>query len=365
MAAPPSTSFGRWVDKHVDMIVRPPRHEYNLEDLGEPVFNLGCQTYQRIDIELENPRGLKLLCSHIVPHSKPEAKQPCVVYLHGNCSSRFEAFGMMSHLLKRGLSVFCLDLSGSGRSEGDYISLGWHEEQDLKVAVDYLRAQDRVSAIGFWGRSMGAATAILRAAHDHRIGGCVLDSAFGDLSLVAEEVVRGAGFDLPSFLINIGLQIMRSQVKAKAAFDMQKLKPLNSAAHAVCPALFGVAGDDNFVLPHHTWDLCEAWGGHRVLHVFDGDHNGRRPTWFLEEAADFLCQSLHASTATSRQPPSHCMQLRPPPPTVTSADPVRASRADTPAERTMDVPVKEVTMAKRQNRTDSRLKERSVRIRGI
>mmetsp|Transcript_6288 Transcript_6288/g.10579 ORF Transcript_6288/g.10579 Transcript_6288/m.10579 type:complete len:361 (-) Transcript_6288:68-1150(-) len=360
MAKPPSTTFGRFVDKHVNMIIRPPRHEYDLDDLGEPVFNLGCHTYQRIDLELENPRGQKLLCSHIVPHEKPEEKQPCVIYLHGNCSSRFEAFGMMSHLLKRNLSVFCLDLSGSGRSEGDYVSLGWHEEQDLKVAVDYLRAQDRVSSIGFWGRSMGAATAILRAADDHRIGGCVLDSAFGDLSLVAEEVVRTAGYNVPSILLNIGLQIMRSEVKAKADFDMTKLKPLKYAARAACPALFGVAGDDNFVLPHHTWDICEAWGGHRVLHVFEGDHNGRRPSWFLEEAADFLCQSLNASTVALRPSPP----LRPPP-FPAPRDSSLAAGNDVPEERTMDVPIKEVTVARRQMRTCSRPEERPVCIRGI
>lgn len=46
-------------------------------------------------------------------------------------------------------------------SEGEYISLGWHEKDDLQCVIDYLRSSGKVSLIGLWGRSMGAATALL------------------------------------------------------------------------------------------------------------------------------------------------------------------------------------------------------------
>lgn len=43
-------------------------------------------------------------------------------------------------------------------SEGEYISLGWHEIDDVEIVVKYLRNTGKISNIGLWGRSMGAVT---------------------------------------------------------------------------------------------------------------------------------------------------------------------------------------------------------------
>lgn len=139
---------------------------------------------------------------------------------------------------------------------------------------------------------MGATTSILRAAEDHALAACVLDSAFRDLRTVAEELVNRGRFPVPQFLLSWALEMIRTEVTARAAFDPLELMPIKCAPLAVCPAFFGVASDDTFVLPHHTQDLHNAWAGERVLRVFDGGHNGVRPTWFLEEAADFLVDRM-------------------------------------------------------------------------
>eukprot|EP00419_Tripos_fusus_P067391 CAMPEP_0172921124 /NCGR_PEP_ID=MMETSP1075-20121228/205305_1 /TAXON_ID=2916 /ORGANISM="Ceratium fusus, Strain PA161109" /LENGTH=503 /DNA_ID=CAMNT_0013781243 /DNA_START=47 /DNA_END=1556 /DNA_ORIENTATION=+ len=273
------------------IVIRPPRDLYSPEELGPVKFRLGKRVYERRDLQLRSSRGV-LECSHFLPAKPQEVRRPCVVYLHGNCSSRLEAFDALPVLLPRDLTVFCLDLSGSGRSDGEFISLGHHEQRDLKVVLQHLRSLDTVSTIGLWGRSMGATTSILRAAEDHGLAACVLDSAFRDLRSVAEELVTRGRFPVPQFLLNWALEMVRSEVSTRAGFDPLKLMPINSASEAVCPALFGVAADDTFVLPHHTQDLHDAWAGERTLRVFNGGHNGVRPTWFLEEAAEFLVERM-------------------------------------------------------------------------
>eukprot|EP00747_Dinoflagellata_sp_TGD_P083791 gnl/TRDRNA2_/TRDRNA2_162259_c0_seq1.p1 gnl/TRDRNA2_/TRDRNA2_162259_c0~~gnl/TRDRNA2_/TRDRNA2_162259_c0_seq1.p1 ORF type:complete len:538 (-),score=78.72 gnl/TRDRNA2_/TRDRNA2_162259_c0_seq1:59-1672(-) len=283
------------------MIIRPPRDLYAQEDLGPRRFRIGKRVFERRDLQLQSSRGHKLECSHFYPAKSPEARRPCVVYLHGNCSSRLEAFDVLPVLLPRGITVFCMDLSGSGRSDGEYISLGFHEEKDLRVALQHLRDAGRTTAIGLWGRSMGAATAILRAADDHQLSAIVSDSCFRDLRTVAEELVNRGRIWIPSLIVTLALELVRSEVRSRAEFDPDTLEPLKFASLAVCPALFGCASDDTFVLPHHTEELHQAWAGESVLHVFDGGHNGARPTWFLEEAAAFLVERLRRTERASRQ----------------------------------------------------------------
>mmetsp|Transcript_70501 Transcript_70501/g.131864 ORF Transcript_70501/g.131864 Transcript_70501/m.131864 type:complete len:474 (+) Transcript_70501:81-1502(+) len=275
------------------MAIRPPRDVYALEELGPTRFRLGKRVYERRDLQLRNSRGQLLECSHFLPAKAPDALRPCVVYLHGNCSSRLEAFDALPVLLPRDITVFSLDLSGSGRSEGEYISLGYHEEKDLKAVLQYLRSTGIVSCIGFWGRSMGAATSILCVAEDQDIKAVVLDSAFGALRTVAEELVSRGRITVPQFILNLAMEMIRSEVRSRADFDPDDLVPMKAASKARCPAMFGVAQDDSFVLPHHTQDLYNTWAGEKVLRVFDGGHNGVRPSWFLEEAADFLVERLH------------------------------------------------------------------------
>ena len=88
---------------------------------------------------------------------------PVVIYMHGNASARVEVLPQLSHLLSMGISVFSFDFAGSGKSDGDYVSLGYFEQEDLSCVVKHLRSLDispnvRISKIAAWGRSMGAAT---------------------------------------------------------------------------------------------------------------------------------------------------------------------------------------------------------------
>lgn len=66
--------------------------------------------------------------------------------------------------------------------------MGWHERDDVNVIVNYLRNQRKVNTVGLWGRSMGAATALLHADRDPSIAGLVLDSAFADLKQLVFEL---------------------------------------------------------------------------------------------------------------------------------------------------------------------------------
>lgn len=217
---------------------------------------------------------------------------PCVVFLHGNSSCRLEAIPLVPLLLPLSISVFCFDFSGCGLSEGDYISLGWHERDDLAVCMALLRATGRVSAIALWGRSMGAFTALLHADRDPSIAGLVLDSPFTSLALVAEELAHGYA-RVPTWMVRAVLAVVRNVIRAKAGFDIDDLKAAEHVSRSFSPALFIAAEGDDFVLPHHARELHEAYQGEKELHLVPGDHNSARPEACRRKAALFLCRAFH------------------------------------------------------------------------
>jgi len=146
--------------------------------------------------------------------------------MHGNSSSRVEAVDIAPFVLGANMTLFCFDFAGCGKSEGEFISLGWHERDDVNVIVNYLREHRKVNTIGLWGRSMGAATALLHSNRDHSIAGMVLDSAFADLRQLVGELAR-THTKVPGFLVSTALSLIRGSVSSRADFDIYNLKPID------------------------------------------------------------------------------------------------------------------------------------------
>lgn len=121
----------------INAIIRPPRCEYTAAHLGPQEFPFCGRQIQRSDFKLTNSRGMSIVCSWWEPIGlgRPAEKLPCVVYMHGNSSSRVECITCLSPVLALGASMLSFDFCGSGQSDGDYVSLGHFEKEDLQVST--------------------------------------------------------------------------------------------------------------------------------------------------------------------------------------------------------------------------------------
>lgn len=275
----------------VNSFIRPYRETYKLSQLGPSLFLLGDRKYTRTDFCLLNDRGLKLACSHFEPKKRPVERLPCVVYLHGNCSSRLESLNCVPVLLPLNVTVFCFDFSGSGLSDGEYVSLGWFERDDLSTVVKYLRTEGMASHIGFWGRSMGAITALMEVHRDSSISGVVVDSAFSSLNALSHEIASKT-ISLPYFLLETAISVIRKSIFKRAKFDINEISPISIVHEIYVPAVFAFASEDDFIHPRHTHMLHSAYSGDKMLNSFVGNHNTRRPDTFTFSAAGFFYSRL-------------------------------------------------------------------------
>lgn len=279
-------------------IVRPPRDEYLDTDLGPIQFVIGKNHFERVDFDLLNERKQKLKCSFFQPidSERPAKELPCVIYLHGNSSSRVEGVPYVRYFLPSFITFFCFDCSGSGRSDGEFISLGWWEREDLKIVVDYLRKSGKTSTIGLWGRSMGAVTALLHADRDPSIAGLVLDSPFSSLTKLAEELCKKHAKGMPGFVYSMAQWYVKKKIKSNAHFSIDDLKPIDHVKNAFIPALFIVAKEDDFIDPKHGQELHDAYSGDKNLIWVEGDHNSSRPPHTITSIYIFFFNTLQMKT---------------------------------------------------------------------
>ncbi|CAK80523.1 unnamed protein product (macronuclear) [Paramecium tetraurelia] len=294
----------KWNELLWKPIVRPPRHRYNLKDLGNETFKVQDTITRRTDFEIHNNRNQKLQCSLFEPLRMQEKPHPCMIYLHGNSSSRIESFTIIEYLIPANISVCGIDLSGSGLSEGEYISLGFHESKDVICLYDYLREnKGYLTSIGLWGRSMGSVTAILAAHNNYEFKVLVCDSPFSNLTLLCKELAK-ANYKIPNCCFNCFWCCVKSKIHQEVKFNIDELNIVQIIQ--VLPQdvqiLFLSAQQDDLIRESHPKLLMKLFPGeNKELFSFEGTHNSRRPAKILQESVRFVCKAFGQKAWTEVQ----------------------------------------------------------------
>lgn len=286
-----------------------------MEALGPPAFIFCGKRFTRTDFTLRTKRGYNLECSHWEPVERATDRIPVVIYMHGNSSARVEVIPQLSYLLSLGVAVFSFDFAGSGKSDGDYVSLGYYEREDLSCIVAHLRATNVVSTIALWGRSMGAATALMFGDRDPSIACMILDSPFADLTQLCEELVdkgREQGIIVPNFVVGLAIRMLQGSVKKQAGFSIKQISPILHADRCFIPALFVAGEHDDFIKKHHSEQLYERYAGDKNLIIVEGDHNSPRPKFMFDSASIFLQTCLQIPNEWALSVPPSMSLLNPP-----------------------------------------------------
>ena len=116
------------------------------------------------------------------------------------------------------------------------------------------------------------------------------------------ERARQEGVTLPSLVVAAVMRMIRSSVKSRAGFSVKELKPIASAPSCFIPALFVAATDDDFIMPHHSQQIFEAYAGDKNIVTVDGDHNSQRPGYLFDSASFFLLDALQVPAECRMQP---------------------------------------------------------------
>ncbi|KAH0787209.1 Clan SC, family S9, unassigned serine peptidase [Histomonas meleagridis] len=284
------SKIDEFVEMGVNAIIRPPRSEYDPNSLPLKVFIPGYGNVDRKPISFKNSRGLKIVGSFYAPSFQiPEMS--CVVYLHGNASSQREGTFLVPVFVPSGVGVLCFDFAGCGASEGEYISLGLFEKDDVACAINFVREQFGVGKVAIWGRSMGAATAFYAMSEDPTIAGAVADSSFSSLPILIGEL--GKQYNVPTVVSKSAVWYVSGKIEKLAKFDIRKVEPIEAAKTCFTPVLIIHGLDDNFINFHHSQDIYDKYAGDdKDILLVEGDHNSERPMEVKVQAIMFLANIL-------------------------------------------------------------------------
>jgi pimeloyl-ACP methyl ester carboxylesterase len=201
-------------------------------------------------------------------------------------------------LLDAGWDVLAFDFRAEGESDGDTLSLGVREQDDLLGAIAFARGRGarHVAVVGY---SMGAASAILAAARSPDIEAIVADSAFADLRDVIEQRMKAA-FGVPDFLAPYGLFLFG----ALSGTDPASAVPSDIVgAVAPRPMLFIAGTADSLVPAMDAQTLAERAGPTAQLWLVPGAEHvssfAADPATYVARVVAFLEASIPRADSPS------------------------------------------------------------------
>ena len=170
-----------------------------------------------------------------------------VILFHGLSQNKAEKLSEANEFLYWGYNIFMIDFRAHGTSEGHVSTSGYREAEEVKLAIDYVRQQNKLPVF-LWGSSMGA-VAILKAIDDYHLkpSGIIIELSFTSLQSLIRARLRANGFSgLPekpfAFLITFWTGIERG-IKAFHFNTIKYAKQVN------CPVLMQSGAHDHIVSP--------------------------------------------------------------------------------------------------------------------
>ncbi|HEY5525488.1 MAG TPA: alpha/beta hydrolase [Clostridium sp.] len=174
-----------------------------------------------------------------------------VITVHGYMSEGKEMSDYAKKFCEMGYNVLIPDLRGHGKSEGDYIGMGWDDRGDILSWINYIIEKDSNAKIVLHGISMGAGAVMMTSGEELPsnvqaiVEDCGYTSAWDEFSYQLNIL-----FEYPKFPI---LNMASLVTRVRAGYWLGDASAIKQVAKATVPMLF-IHGDKDDFVPYYMLD---------------------------------------------------------------------------------------------------------------
>jgi len=214
---------------------------------------------------------------------------PCIIYLHSQGGNVMEGLFISKVCAKFNVALCTFDFAACGKSEGDFISLGWNEQDDLDVLINHLQCEYSIGKIGLWGRSMGAVTSILYAERNAFNLEClVVDSPFLHLEKSVINLAKNK-MRIAPFLSSMMLKLINSKIVERIGFNVLDIRVDSIVKSIDLPMVLIASKNDDLVAFEDFEYIYKHYGSRKVKMVLtDKCHNEFRENFVTAEALAYM-----------------------------------------------------------------------------
>lgn len=219
-------------------------------------------TINHQDLMIDSVDGLKL---HGIYIPAIDSTHETIILVHGYDSDSTQMLPLAKSYHYQNYNVLAIDLRCHGQSEGEYITFGAKESDDINSWMDYLLQVDSNAKIMLHGVSMGATSALLASAKvmHTSLKGVISDCGYTSFEDQLRYLTK-KHFHLPG---NTFLPGVSFWIKKVAQFDYQSANALNAICIKGVPTLFFHGQNDTFVPCEMVYRLANALQSASIVEI--------------------------------------------------------------------------------------------------
>ncbi len=240
------------------------------------------------DINIKSNDGLKLH-GVFLPASNPYRTVICVHGYRGQYERDFSA--IIRYFNANHSNVLLIEQRCHGESEGEIITFGAKESEDLNLWINYVTTRlDDKNPIYLYGISMGASTCLLTLKNKliHQVKGVIADCGYTSMEYVCSHLCR-SWYHLPAFLF---MYFIKMYCSVFGGFDMDSTNVVTALKDNEIPILYIHGDADTFVVPENTRINYSATTAPKDIVWIEGANHGecifKNPTLYHDKLEYFF-----------------------------------------------------------------------------
>lgn len=194
------------------------------------------------EIFIESDDGLKL---EALTYKQRENTHKWVINVHFYLGDNTRVIRWTRNFYDHGYNVLAPNLRGHGKSEGDYIGMGWPDRLDLLEWIDVIVKEDPDAEILLFGLSMGASTVMMASGEElpPNVKVLVADCGYANVNDVFVYQLKEL-FHLPSFPV---INAANTMTEIRAGYSFKEADATKQLKKNTKPILFIQGDHDTFV----------------------------------------------------------------------------------------------------------------------
>ena len=194
------------------------------------------------EVEIISKDGLKLVGYEIKARQNSNI---WVIAVHGYMGSGTDMIPYVEKFRSYGYNGLIIDLRAHGRSEGQYIGMGWLDRYDLRMWIDKIIEENKNCKIILYGISMGAATVSMTTGEELpkevklAIADCGYTSVWEEFAVHLKKILHVLPFPL--------LYVASFMSKMFVGYGFKEASTIKQLKKSKTPTLFIHGKKDKFV----------------------------------------------------------------------------------------------------------------------
>lgn len=225
---------------------------------------------------------------------------PVVLLLHPVRADRRAMLTRAELFRDHGFSALLIDLQAHGETQGEAITFGKRESEDVTAALAWLRAETQDRRIGVVGCSLGGASLLL-GPQPAGVDAVVLEAVYPRLSRAVRNRLRLRFGSLAEAFA----PLLLAQLEPRLGISPDELEPIRSIGRLGAPVLVVAGSLDRHTTIEESRELFDAASEPKDLWVVEGalheDLLAVHPEGYEERVVSFLTEHLQTG---SLEPPA-------------------------------------------------------------